>query len=371
MSEAIKKSKKVRSDFLDLFKEVIDTNATLFTVATVALVIFTGVTLVDNPSNWWMPAIGIVALFLLIFIFMNARVVLKVALTVVTTIILAAAAFRVGGLIEPLGAGAFVWMLSILAILFVSLSLSYVIPTGQSKWGTLFVTQIIAFAATYVFSMASGSVGPSAAIGAALGVTIFALLLMFGGKSRYSKKKMPESTIDENLANRIIKAGELSGFEGRYSQRKKGGSVILWSNNGPDEDGKPIDRAYLIHPITMDAAFSNIAKKGTRLGYSGKNINAWLISLVYREIPYWKSRNADIFPILLDLNNRNGRDSNVIGVGLPDTKSKLGVGVYPGKLLKSDDEEALSKAFTKLEASFSEYISPITEKQKKALEGFG
>jgi hypothetical protein len=223
-------------------------------------------------------------------------------------------------------------------------------------------TQIIAFSATYVLSVGFESVLIGTLGGLILGLIFFVSIYKLTGASRFSKKGMPANKLTDDFVETATAGAAENAMDSFviYGRQAETGSVVVWA-----------DKAYLLHPIVMDKAFSAIGRKADKLGYAQKSINPWLINLSFQEVPVWKSRGANIMTVLVDLKNANGGKPRVIGVSLPDTKQKLPVGILPGRVFQSNDPHKIQKAFEVLEDEFSDFTRPITDKQKAALSRFG
>lgn len=356
------KKKKPTPEFVESFLDTLRQNGGMFTIFAVALICISGITLVENPANWWISAASVSAFFVVVFLYMNARVFIKIGIASITTVLLSSFAFKVGSYADPNGTGGLVWMCAVLFLFFGCLAYSYLVSSGRSRWGTLIGTQFMAFSATYITSVAFENVLLGTAIGLALGFASFVAIYKLSGASRFSKAGMPVNTLTEDFINATSIAADENAMDSFIIKGRKPetGSVVVWR-----------EKAFLLHPVVMDRAFTAIGRKADKLGYNRKGINPWLINVSFQETPVWKSRGANIMTVLVDLKNSNGREPRVIGVALPDTKRKLPVGVLPGKIFESKDPEKLQKAFEILEDEFGDFAKPITEKQKAALSRFG
>lgn len=356
------KKEKHTPEFVESFLDTLRQNGGMFTIFAVALICISGITIVENPANWWISAASVSAFFVLVFLYMNARVFIKIGIASITTILLSSFAFKVGSYADPNGTGGLVWMCAVLFLFFGCLAYSYLVSSGRSRWGTLIGTQFIAFSTTYITSVAFENVLLGTAIGLALGFISFFAIYKLSGSSRFSKSGMPVNKLTEDFINSAIIAADENAMDSFVitGYKPETGSIVVWR-----------EKAFLLHPVVMDKAFSAVGRKADKLGYNQKSVNPWLINVSFQETPVWKSRGANIMTVLVDLKNANGREPRVIGVALPDTKRKLPVGVLPGKIFTSKDPEKLQKAFEMLEDDFGDFAKPITEKQKAALSRFG
>lgn len=356
------KKEKRTPEFVESFVETLRQNGGMLTIFAVVLICISGITLVENPANWWISAVAITAFFITVFLYMNARVFIKIGIASISTILLSSFAFKIGSYADPNGTGGLVWMCAVLFLFFGCLSFSYLVSSGKSRWGTLIGTQIITFGITYIVSVGFENVLLGTAVGLILGFVFFAVVYKLSGASRFSKSGMPVNLLTDNFIDSTSIAAEENAMDSFViaGSKDETGSMVIWR-----------DKAYLLHPIVMDKAFSAVGRKADKLGYNRKSVNPWLINVSFKETPVWKSRGANIMTVLVDLKNANGKEPRVIGVALPDTKRKLPVGVLPGKIFESKDPEKLRAAFEMLEDEFSDFVKPVTEKQKNALSRFG
>jgi hypothetical protein len=357
-------SKKERRtpEFVESLLDTLKQNGGMFTIFAVVLITISGITLVENPSNWWVTVASLFAFFVTIFLYMNARVFIKVGVASIATILFSSFAFKVGSYADPNGTGGLVWMCAVLFLFFACLAFSYLVSSGRSRWGSLIGTQIISFGATYITSVAFENVLLGTLIGLTIGLIQFFVVYKLSGASRFSKKGMPVNSLTEDFITSAAMAADENAMDSFViaGRKPETGSVVIWR-----------EKAYLLHPVVMDRAFTAVGRKADRLGYNRKNVNPWLINVSFQETPVWKSRGASIMTILVDLKNANGSIPRVIGVSLPDTKRKLPIGILPGKLLQTSNPDKLRKAFEILEDEFGDFTKSITEKQKSALSRFG
>jgi hypothetical protein len=357
-------SKKERRtpEFVESLLDTLKQNGGMFTIFAVVLITISGITLVENPSNWWITVAALSAFFVTIFLYMNARVFIKVGVASLTTILFSSFAFKIGSYADPNGTGGLVWMCAVLFLFFACLAFSYLVSSGRSRWGSLIGTQIIAFGATYITSVAFENVLLGTLIGLTTGLAHFFVIYKLSGASRFSKKGMPVNSLTEDFISSATIAADENAMDSFViaGRKPETGSIVTWG-----------EKAYLLHPVIMDRAFTAVGRKADKLGYNRKNVNPWLINVSFQETPVWKSRGANIMTVLVDLKNANGNTPRVIGVSLPDTKRKLPVGILPGKMLQTNNPAKLQKAFEILEDEFGDFTKSITEKQKFALSRFG
>lgn len=351
---------KTHSKLAVRMSNIFQANGLLITIAAVAVIVFGGVTLINNPDRWWIVTLLVLGLFVGIFLLFNAAVVLKVSMSVLFTVIYGAFAFQIGLTLEPNTSGGFIWLFSTLAVFFGSIAISYLIPSGQSRWSILILIQTIYFVGVFLLTGLSLSLSLVAGAGALTAIILYFIIFRFGFKSNFSDETMPDYYTDELLEYTVPLAAAHSNFDTRIIKKDDRTSYLVWE-----------ERAYLLLPVIIEQAFGVTGKRKPQLSYKGKPINSWLRYLVFKNIPQRKARGADIMLVLADVRNSNGTDPKVIGVTIPDTKAVIPVGVIPAKLLLSKDEPALKKALARLDTHFQEYADDLTEKQKASLEDFG
>lgn len=388
--------------FLSPIFETIKENGRLFTIFSIAVIIISGFSIVENRDNWWFLIAGIVALFLVIFLYLNARILIKVAIVLTLNIFIAAGAFQVGSFTDQSGTGGLVWMSSTLFSFFTMLSISYVLSSGKGRWGAIGAGTVLGFIVSYIFAAGGLNVSLSAIIGVIASVGVFLLAYKTGNKNKYKLSEMPTNLLTEELSKNIVKVFEENGWQATSLKDEKDdtGTILTWD-----------ERGYVLYPVYMDEEFTSIeTKKKTMLGYKSVNINPWLLNLVQNKLPIWKSRNANLNLILLDMDNVNGSTPRVIGVNVADSKKPIPVGIIPANSLSLNvendsqtDKVVMSKGnqknsnkktsnrqkhkqekdmykinlsdpddvITMIESEMTIYTQPLKTKQKEALSRIG
>jgi len=351
---------KKSNGFTVALGETLRANGKLLTVFAVASIIVGGITLVEYPQNWWIALLAVFGFFAILFLFLNARVVIKTVMASLITIVLAGVAFNLGVVAEPAGLGPFIWLFGHFIVFFFALSLSYFLPSGQSRWTTITLAVFSYFALTWALAILTSSIALPSALNIVISLGVFILMYLFGGQTRFSSKSMPEHVRSEELTERARLAAEHAGLNFRVLKSKEDTAFLVWG-----------ERAYVLYPIQLEQPLGFIGRKANRLGYKGKSVNAWLRYLSFTKNPYYKARGAETLLVLLDMGNKNGRDFKQIGVTVPDSKAVAPVGIMPGKLLTTDEPKALQKALANVDSQFNEFVTDLTEKQKDALSKFG
>lgn len=349
-----------QSDFYTSLQEVVYTNSNLLVAFTAVLILVSGISVIDNPSRWWVPVLSLIALMTTVFMFMNFRVVIKGTVAVVMTAMLSSFAFTGGSLADPYGLGGVIWMGLVWALLFACLAWSYARQSGRSRWAVVMVTQMTSFLVSYSLVLSSVSVAISSAIGAVVGLLMFIVVYSVMGRNHFRAKNVPSNSMDDKLAATLVDSADFIGWNSALMPEKDDkGSVLVWNE----------DHAYMIHPVLMSSLFGTIGRKSQRLSYNRKSITPWLNHLVYNKVPVWRSRGADITVILLDLNRRNGDKIRVISQPVPDSKKVIPVVVAPvSRVRKPNKIAAILQDVDKMLADSKRILS---YSQLKALSGIG
>lgn len=340
--------------------DIIKTNATLFTGFVVALIFFVGVTLKDNPERWWISAAIILGFFVITFVFINLRVVIKFVISIITMILLASTAFSIGAIFDPYGTVGMTWMLSTIFIYSFALTLSYSLPSGRSRWTGITLTLFASFIINYALIMLIPIPIIAIILGIILSITLFLGFYLKSKGSRYSYKKMPQNHISEKFVNDLKNEAEaLKWSVYHYKRNKKNEYIIMWGENQKEEN-----IVFTLYPIILEQKFGlTVKRKQSYLSYMGNNIKPWLINIVFKTVPYIKVGNIPNITLLSDLNNSNGTETKTIALTLPDTKNEIPVGIIPSRISKNGNSKIISTAIT----HFSKYSTELNKKQLKNL----
>lgn len=376
--------------------EVLQNNGKLFTIFSIAVILVSGISIIENRDNWWVLVAGLSALFLAVFLYMNARIFIKVVLVVALNVIMSLAAFQVGSFADMTSSGGVVWMAGVLFSFFSMLAISYALTSAKSRWGTIGLSSVLGFIITYTFGVGGLNISLAALIGSIASILIFLLFHRTGNKNKYSAQAMPTNLLTEPVNETIIEVFENNGWSATSLKDDKSdtGTVLVWE-----------DRGYVLYPVYMDESFTSVETKRTAmLAYKDNDINPWLLNLVFTKLPIWRSRNANLNLILLDLANNNGKRPRVIGVKMPDTKKPIPVGIIPAESLVKSSERVIDPyvqidgkkvkpaknarekrqgmrnrvslkdpddVITMIDAEMSLYTKPLKKKQKVALSRIG
>lgn len=349
-----------QSDFYTSLQEVVYTNSNLLVAFTAVLILVSGISVIDNPSRWWVPVLSLITLMTTVFMFMNFRVVIKGTVAIVVTAMLSSFAFTGGSLADPYGLGGVIWMGLVWALLFACLAWSYARQSGRSRWAVVMVTQMTSFLVSYSLVLSSVSVAISSVIGAVVGLVMFIIVYSVMGRNHFRAKNVPVNSMDDKLAATLVDSADFIGWNSALmSEKDDKGSVLVWNE----------DNAYMIHPVLMSSPFGTIGRKSQRLSYNRKSITPWLNHLVYNKVPVWRSRGADITVILLDLNRRNGDKIRVISQPVPDSKKVIPVVIAPvSRVRKPNKIAAILQDVDRMLADSKRILS---YSQLKALSGIG
>lgn len=339
------------------FPNLMKRNGTVLTAFAVLLIIVSGVTIIDNPSNWWISALSVLGFCGVIFLFLNARVLIKAAIAVFLLSFLGSYAFKLGAVIDPLGTGGSFWMTTFIATFFLSLALSYWRPSAKSRWGVAGLTTVVSFFLTLLISSFGLSLTWSALLSAALSLVLFSLLYCYGRHAHAKTDTMPLLTLTGEEADALAETALASGRGAWHREVKGEHSVILWNESV----------AFQILEVALEQKFGvGGGRRRTYLTHLASNINPWLLQLVYKFLPARGVRGADIMLVLLDSNNKNGDTAKVIGVEAPDSKRKIAVGILPAKHLMSESKR--ERLFSTIEEEFAPFALKLSPKQLEALD---
>lgn len=338
--------------------EMLRRNGGLFTVFTVLLIVATGIAIIDRPDRWWLSAAAIVVLGLVVFLFMNARVLVKATVAILLVLVMGSYGFRLGALMDPTGVSGTIWMTSLYSIFFGCLAGSFMWPSGKSRWGVLTASTVFGFASTFVMATFNIQTELAIFLGSVITVSVFFLWYRYGKSARFKADKMPIISMSEELAESLKNAAIESGRGGWHRKSKRGDSVVFWNE----------ESAFQLVGVHMDQKFAAGGRKAQYLTYFERNINPWLLDLAYKMSPSWKTRRADIMLVMLDFENKNGSEPRVIGVNLPDSRKKIPVGILPAKHLLSDSKR--DKLLTRVEEEFGDFVTELSESQLFALDSF-
>lgn len=343
-----------------LISEVLQANGLLITIFLCIAIVLGGYTLIESPQHWWIALLLVAGVFAGVFLLINAAIVIKVAISLIVLAFTAAFSFQLGATIEPSTSGAFVWLFGTFVVYFGCLAISYLIPSGQSRWTVLILIELGYFAGVLALSAFSLALTWTAAAGILTAFVFYVLLFRFGSRSRTAESNMPQNFIDERLDSGIQKAATYAGLHSRPLTKGDKKFYIVWG-----------ERAYLIYPAKLEQAFGVIGRRKLQLSYKRKSVNPWLRYLNFFLLPTRKARGADILLVIADTSDGNGKEIKTIGVSIPDSKAVVPVGIIPSRLLLSNDEVAFKHAFAELDSSFEDFVDVLTEKQQRALEDFG
>ena len=303
------------------FGESLNRHANFFTLLIVAVILIAGAGLVNGQAGWWISAVAVAGLFLVIFLVINARVLIKAALSLLTVLLTSNFALTGGFILDPDSTTGLVWMCAQFFLFFALLAMSYLITGYRSRWTGITLSLIAAVVSGTMLTVLLPPMGGIAAsLGVGFGVFVFYYRTLAGLLLR--KSAMPLNVDSEAIEKSVYDHADKEGWTVRKlvgrSHRGKPGKVdyLLWNEN----------HALVIHPVELESKFSIAPTRRTAtLSHKGYSINNWLLQLVNTRLPLWRSRNASMMLVLLDVNNVNGGRSETIGVGLPDTKKRIPV----------------------------------------------
>lgn len=338
-------------------------NANLLTAFAALLVFVVGASIVNNNDNWWMAVVAIGVFFLIIFLLINARVIIKSGIFFVSLIILSALALQVGFFIDPKGISGVSWMGATISIPLFMLGLTYILPSAKGRWGTLTASVFSSFAVTYVLMMSLITPSVSIVIGTVVAILIFSLSYYMFGKTRYNKERMPQPKLTKNILNNLSTGLIDDGWNVSVLNRDEeidDGDLLVWNDK----------RAYLLHPVSMDNEFTLVGEtKNPSLGYGGKSINPWLMNMILKRTPSLRSRGAFIMPVIIDNRGANGNEIKMIGASLPDTSKRFPVMITPSYDAIRNVKK-VSYLMESIQRESRDYGVDLTPRQLKSLSKF-
>ncbi len=341
--------------------EAIKEHGTAFTIAAVGLVLILGITLVQDPSRWWIGLLGALGFAAFILIAANGLVVLKALGSIFVLLFSIAGATAVGSMVTTVPLFALTWPVYQLSAYLLGLALSYAFYSGRGRWTYLGLMAVGQFLLTSLLLVINTEPHLAAIVGALASLGGFAAAYLLNGRTRVSKR-MPPSSFDRSFLESVARGAEKLGLELRIIPPRRGvdSHLLIYG-----------DTALLLYPIELEQAFGVVGRRGTRLGYRGKDINPWLLKLAYSTSPSWKARGASPALVLVDTKRKNGGEGKLIGVSLPDSKRKAVVGVQPAPASRQDRDSYGEKLLLNSLALVEDYALELSPKQKIALSKVG
>lgn len=346
---------------------VVSRHSNFFVAISSGLILITGMAIANGKADWWVSSLAILGFFLAVFVFMNARVMVKATIATVVTVFMANFALQAGAMLSPYSAAGLLWLSAHLTLFFFVLMFSYFSIGYRSRWTAVIYSQVFTLFAGVILI---GFTPPILGVGlsALLGFGLFTLYYKGLGKRAYSAAHMPNNYVDE----RLDAAVEKHIASGEWNARKLTTRTKVRDNEISDYLVWNDDYAFLVHPVKLENKLAiSPGLRSSKLVHKGRSINPWLLYLVNKRIPLWKSKNAPIFLVLLDVDNTNGTAPEAIGVSIPDSKKKIPVGIYPGKKFAANNTKKPTGLFDDLVKKYAQYSEPLTEKQKKAMSEIG
>lgn len=341
--------------------EAIKEHGTWFTISAVSLVVIFGITLVNDPSKWWIGLAVAAGISIFLFTAANGRVVLKAIGSLFVLGLSIAGAGAVGALVTTVPLFGLTWPVYQLAVYLLALALSYVVYSGRGRWTYLGLMAIGQFALTALLVVINTDPHISAILGGLVAFGGFAAAYFLNGRTRVSKL-MPQSGFSRDFLEALIRGAEKLELELRIIPARRGidSHVLIYD-----------ERAVILYPVALDQGFGAIGRRMSRLGYHGKDINPWLLRLSFFTSPSWKSRGASPSLVLVDVNKKNGGEGKVIGISLPDSKRKAVVGIQPAPPSRKDRDSYGEKLISNSLRLMDDYSLELSPKQKIALSKVG
>lgn len=329
---------------------------TLLTIFAVIVIILSGVQIIDNPERWWVPPLFIISILALIVLFTVARVVLKAIMSIFLLLISVYLAAVFGEMADvTLGFGGAIFASTVLGMYTLCLAISYLTASIRSRWSIAACALVVQMITSYVVMVGFISLYGGIIAGFVAGVLAFVLFYLWGAQRAYRSSHMPKNIASDAMTKNISASFEAAGWHFR-DLREKGnkGGYLVWK-----------EHAYYLYPVRLSQEIYEHSR--TELRHMEKNINPWLSSIAQKRIPSFRTKNAPIMPVLLDINNTNGKSGKVIAVSLPDVRKKLPFGIFPARDLNSNKKDK-SSIITNFSSRFTPFSMPITEKHQKAMQ---
>lgn len=365
MSGIKKLAKNAGAEVTNSFTPVLQKNANLFTFFAIAVIIVAGLGMVNGKTTWWLSAGAVLIIALIVFVFFNARVLVKAAIASLVALFTANFALSGGVFLSPESSVGLVWMTAQLFFFFAVVGVSYLTTGSRSRWTGASYALIFNLIMTSAFieSMNSNlAIGLGMACGLALFMGYYRAGIWKAGRSSSAPANEISTSIDEALALHAEREGWEIRKMHKVNRIRKTDTIdyLVWNGQ----------HAYVLHPVRLESKFSiSPSRKSTKLVHRGMSINPWLLWLINKRIPLWRARNANIMLVLLDVSNMNGTTPETIGVSLPDTPKKLPVGIFPAKNMLAQRKKI--GVLSAIDRKYGVYLRDLTEKQKQAMSEIG
>lgn len=341
--------------------EAIKRHGTWFTISMIVLVLVFGITVVNDPSKWWIGLAVAAGISLFIFTAANGRVVLKSIGSIFVLVLTVAGAASMGNLVATVPLFGLTWPVYQLSAYLFALAVSYVVYSGRGRWTYLGLMAISQFLITALLLVINTDPHISALLGAFVGVTGFLAAYFFNGRTRVSKL-MPGSAFTTEFAGALIRGAEKLDLDLRFvpARRNIDSHAIVYG-----------DSALILYPVDLAQGFGAIGRRAEKLGYKGRDINPWLLRLSFFTSPSWKARRASPSLVLVDVNRKNGGEGKIIGISLPDSKRKAVVGIQPAPASRKDRDSYGERLIGNSQKLMEGYAYELTPRQKIALSRIG
>jgi len=341
--------------------EAIKRHGTWFTISMVVLVLVFGITVVNDPSKWWVGLAVAAGISLFIFTAANGRVVLKAIGSLFVLALSVAGATSMGAFVATVPLFGLTWPVYQLSTYLLALAVSYVVYSGRGRWTYLGLMAIAQFLLTALLLVINTDPPIAAILSAFVAISGFFLAYFFNGRTRVSKH-MPESGFSTEFAEAVIRGAEKLDLNLRFvpGRRNIDSHILVYG-----------DEALILYPVELDQAFGAIGRRAQKLGYKGRDINPWLLRLSFFSSPSWKSRGASPALVLVDVNRKNGGEGRIIGISLPDSKRKAVVGIQPAPPSRKDRDSYGERLIRNAQDLMAEYSTELTPRQKAALAKVG
>ena len=345
-------------------KDFVNRHANIVTGFVALLIFIAGAGVVNGEETWWVAAAALGVAFVILFIILNARVVIKSTLAVIIVGVLANMALQIGPYVSYVENFSLIWMAQQFFLFFSFLAISYLVSGHRSRWTATIVGLFSSFLFTsFVLSYMETHIALLLSI--PFSFIAFFMYYSWWGILTSKEKHMPAFVDKESVHDAIVNQAKTDGWNVvpmtqrvNVLTRKKETNFLLWNDR----------YAFVVRPTLFESELQESSQRRSlgSLTYHGFSLNKWLLSLTNHVLPSWRSRNASMMLVLLDVDSTNGTIPRAVGVSLPDSKRRLPVGVYPGRVVTTKKGAKLG-VLPKMAEAFGQYLSPLSEKQRQAL----
>lgn len=337
------------------FYGFIQRNANIITIFAVVAVILVGGSLASG-SQTWLYSLGLVSVVGGIsLVFFNFKSAIKGAIAIFVLLYAMSTMIKFSIILSDDNLLAYSSLQQL--CLFLGLLLySYFTYGIRSRWTAVGLATLVNFSIILSYPTKIGF-----ASGAAVGFIVFAAYYKYLRNPLLGDSKFPQLVNSDEIDAKIHKVALLENWnvqkrtKGLF-KKNKSSDYLIWNENN----------AFLLVPIKMNSAFVSVeGRRGAKLAYEGNTVNRWLLRLTGARVPIWSVRYAPVMAILLDVDNTNGSEPQTIGVGIPDSRLPLPIGIYPAKKMLNSSGNV--HTFSHIVEKYGTFVRELTPRQYKSL----